>query len=140
MARAFFQQNRYEAADSVDDTEHVDVVDPAPVVDRELPGTAPQIYPGVQAHDVDAAEPVEGPAGEGGDLVVLGDVGANGEHLRAADPQALLRPRERVPVDVGDHDAHPSGHEAGGQSEPETARRAGDDGDTCFAHDAPSPR
>ena len=80
---ALVEQDRHERVDAVDDAPHVDIQQPVPGLQLDLPGPSPNEHPGVVADDVDRPEAGQDPTAEVGDSAGVGHVCRYGEDLGA---------------------------------------------------------
>ena len=71
---------------------------------------------GVVAHDVDGAEALERRGGQRLHVGLLADVGAHGQHVDAVGLDLGLGGRQRVLLDVGEHEVQPGRRRTGSAS------------------------
>jgi hypothetical protein len=143
--RALRAQDRQEGLHPVHDAPEIHADHPAPVVERLVREQVEGRDAGVVADDVDPAETVERRAAEPRDRVRVRDVGRDDERLDARRAQRRVDARERVGLDVGEHDAAALRAERRRERRADPAAGAGHDRDVTalkhlLAHPFPSLR
>ena len=89
---------------AVHDTPEVDAHHPLPRAQRPEPRVGARRDAGVVAHDVHGAEALERGRGQRLHVGLLADVGRHGQHVDAVGLDLRLGGRQRVLLDVGEHD------------------------------------
>ena len=126
-AAELFFQVRQRVLDEEHRAAQIHFVGLRPRFGCHLPQRLGQRVGGVVHHDIDAAECVDGPLHQGGEIVDVTEVSGHPDGLAAEPAQVLGGLLAGVGFAAGDHDVGAGQHEALRQRQPDSSGAAGDD-------------
>ena len=120
------QDQRHECADPVDHSPEVDIDDPVPVLQRQLPRETPRHDSCVVDSNMELPEAIHDGPPDTLHRVGVADIDGHRVHLGARLAQSVGMDAKPVPVQVGHHHPHAQAHKGLAYGKTDPARGAGD--------------